>query len=650
MKSLWNDTDAALCRTDLELRSYSSKLIGADPRLVLHGGGNTSVKSRYRDRLGQDHDAIWVKASGFDLAKMGTEGFTALEIAPLLALADLDALSDADMVNECLRARFDASAATPSIEAIVHALVPFKYVDHSHADAILTISNSPGGGARFAEIFGDRVLVLPYVKPGFDLAKQFQAALSCHDFARYEAVILEHHGIFTYDVDARTAYTRMIEIVDEAEQWLEESNGRLRLSDPEPQDPLVIAHARKRVSDLAGEPVISRPSGAIEPGSVEEVSAMLRHGTLTPEHVIHNKPFPAMILEDGAGIDSFAAEYRAYFSRADDDGLQMRPPYPHWAIFSSGHARSFGVNLKRASISADVGVTTLQAMLHAKTLGGWQGLSESDLRDLEYWELEQAKLKRQPVDPRLSGKVAVVSGAASGIGAATAHALAEAGAAVVGLDLNPKIVDVMNAPGFESRVLDLTDEEAVGDTLAEVVRQYGGIDHLVLNAGIFSAGQAIEDLDDGTWENSLAVNLSMHRKMLKHAIPFLRLGVAPSVVFMASRNVPAPGPKAADYSVSKAGLTQLMRVAALELASDGVRVNALHPDAVFDTGFWTDEALQRSAERYGLSVEEYKTKNLLGLEISSADVAHAVVALCDKTLRATTGAQIPIDGGSDRVI
>jgi rhamnose utilization protein RhaD (predicted bifunctional aldolase and dehydrogenase)/NAD(P)-dependent dehydrogenase (short-subunit alcohol dehydrogenase family) len=650
VKTLWKDADAATCTTDVELRSYTSKLIGVEPKMVLHGGGNTSVTSTHTDQFGDVHDIIWVKASGFDLAKMGTEGFTALEMKPLLKLAGLDSLSDPDMVNECLRARLDTSAAAASIEAIVHALVPFKYVDHSHADAILTISNSPDGAQKFHDIYGSRVLVLPYVKPGFDLAKQFKAALEEHNFGQYEAIILENHGIFTYDEDAKQAYERMVSIVDEAEQWLIKTNGDLALSTAPKQDPLLVAKIRKEASDLAGKAVISRPSAAIPPELTKEIGQLLRNGTLTPEHVIHNKPFPAMIRADGAGLDAFAKEYHAYFKRANDDTLTMLATHPHWAIFADGNARSFGVNLKRSAISADVGATTLRAMLHAQKLGGWQGLSEQDLRDLEYWELEQAKLRRQKPDARLAGKVSVVSGAASGIGAASAAALAEAGAVVIGLDLDPRVGEQMNRLGFEGKVLDHTNEAAVAGALKHIVLEYGGIDHLVLNAGIFKSGQLIEELDDATWDQSLAINLSAHRKTLKQAIPYLRHGVDPSVVFMASRNVTAPGPGAAAYSVAKAGLTQLMRVAALELAPEGIRVNALHPDAVFDTGIWTQDALERSAKRYGMSVEEYKTRNLLGCEIGSIDVANAVVTLCDTILRATTGTQIPVDGGNDRVI
>lgn len=650
MKSLWQDSDAAKCKTDLALRAYSSKLIGQEPKLVLHGGGNTSVKSTHVDQFGDTIDIIWVKASGFDLAKMGPEGFTALDLEQIQRLGSLAKLTDPDMVNECLRARLDATAAAASIEAIVHALVPFKYVDHSHADAILTLSNSPNGSARFAEIYGSRVLVLPYIKPGFDLALQFAEALKSYDFNDYEAIILEHHGVFTYASDAKTAYESMVGIVDEAERWLIEHHGDLQLNEPVAMEALLIAETRQNASDLAGMAVVSRPAGAVPPELVTNIGSMLRHGTLTPEHVLHNKPFPAMLASDGTGMENFNSEYRAYFDRAGDESLTLLPPYPHWAIFDSGHARSFGVNLKRAMIAADVGQTTLKAMLYANELGGWNGLSEEDQRDIEYWELEQAKLTRQKANPVLSGKVAVVSGAASGIGAATARSLHKQGAAVVGLDLNPEILNSMCADGFEGRVVDLTDEVALSKALVDVVQAYGGLDILVLNAGIFQSGDFIETLSDEKWDASMAINLGAHRTVLKHAIPYLRLGIDPAIVFMASRNVTAPGAGASAYSVAKAGLTQLMRVAALELAPEGIRVNALHPDAVFDTGIWTQEVLENSAKRYNMSVEEYKTRNLLKQEISSEHVAKAVVAFCDTTFCRTTGAQLPIDGGNDRVI
>ena len=651
MDNLWNEAEAAKAGTGLDLRVYSSRLIGSDPAMVLHGGGNTSYKGIVTDRFGAERPVIWVKASGFDLGTMGAEGFTALDLPALLALAELEILSDSDMVAEVKRARLDPQAAAASIEAIVHALFPAAYVDHSHADGVLTVSNSLNGTALLREIYGPRVMILPYVKPGFDLARQMREALLSPAFAQAEAIILEHHGVFTWGDTARESYERMVEICARAETWLAGRIPSLPASQRIETDPVLIARLRGAASRLAGRALVSRPVAGVPVAEIADITRLSRHGTLTPEHVIHNKPFPAIVDDEPeTALEDFAAEYRAYVARADDAGLTPLPPHPHWALLADGAVRSFGPTLARARISADVAAANLKALRYSSRLGGWQGLAEGDLRALEYWELEQAKLRAQGALPPLVGKIAVVGGCATGIGRATAEALRDRGAVVVGLDINPAVKDHMNRPGYDSILVELTDEVKVRAAVQQVVADYGGLDILVSNVGIFRAGANIELLEDAAWDASLAVNLTSHRKLLKQAIPFLRHGVDPSVVLIGSRNVPAPGAGAAAYSVSKAGLTQLMRVAALELAPEGIRVNAIHPDGVFDTDLWTPEALATSARRYGLTVEQYKARNLMRTEVTSKDVARAVAALADATFSRTTGAQIPVDGGNDRVV
>lgn len=648
MRNLWDDHAATEAGVGLSLRAYSSQLIGSDPTLVLHGGGNTSWKTTQLDMFGTAQRVIWVKASGFDLGSMGTEGFTALTLESLLRIAELPTLSDADMVAEVKRARLNPDAAAASIEAIVHALLPAAFVDHSHADGVLTLSNA-GGRALLEQVYGDRVLILPYVKPGFDLARQIRATLS--DIGRVRGIILEHHGIFTWGETARESYDRMIELCALAEDWL--ASNLPPLPDPPTvdPDPLAIATLRGAVAQAAGHAVLSLPVGQVAPDEVAALASRARNGTLTPEHVIHNKPFPAVIGADPVpGLADFATDYRAYVARADDPALVPLPAYPHWAVTLSGTIRSFGPTLARARVSADVAEANLRALRRAGQIGHWQGLSEADLRALEYWELEQGKLRVRGAPPILSGKVAVVSGAAAGIGRACAEALRDCGAVVVGLDIDPDLHTHMNRLGYDGIHADLTDEDATAKALDRVVGDYGGLDILVSNVGIFRTGAPIEKLTDEVWDQTLAVNLTSHRKLLKCAVPFLRHGVSPAVVFIGSRNVVAPGASAAAYSVSKAGLAQLMRVAALELAPEGIMVNAVHPDAVFDTRLWTEEALETSARRYGLTVSEYRSRNLLGVEVRSQDVARAVVALVDGTFSRTTGAQVPVDGGNDRVI
>jgi NAD(P)-dependent dehydrogenase (short-subunit alcohol dehydrogenase family) len=305
--------------------------------------------------------------------------------------------------------------------------------------------------------------------------------------------------------------------------------------------------------------------------------------------------------------------------------------------------------VKEAGIIADITTHTVRAIQLAECLGGWQALPEADIFAVEYWDLEQAKLRQAATPPLHAGKVALVTGAASGIGRACAEVLQAHGAAVMALDIDPAI-EADSQADYCGRVCDVTDSQALQAAVAETVRRFGGLDMVVSNAGTFPSNSRIEAMDATVWERSLRINLSSHEQLLQACVPFLQRGLDASVVFMASKNVTAPGPGAAAYSVAKAGLTQLARVAALELAPQGIRVNVLHPDAVFDTGIWTPEVLANRARHYGLSVEEYKTKNLLQVEITSHDVAELVSAVAGPLFAKTTGAQLPIDGGNERVI
>jgi len=349
-------------------------------------------------------------------------------------------------------------------------------------------------------------------------------------------------------------------------------------------------------------------------------------------------------------VDRFAEGYRAYFERHDDGTLTRLDAAPRWALWPGHGSVSFGGSAKEVAIISDIARHTIQAIQQGEALGGWKPLSEADLFAMEYWELEQAKLKTGKRPPEMQGKIAVVTGAASGIGKACVERLVGQGVAVAALDLNPEIGSLFATPSVLGIQVDVTDAAALRQALEASVRHFGGIDYLVSNAGTFPASLMLSEMTREAWDRSLAINLTSHQTLIHLAIPYLELGIDPAILIVGSKNVPAPGPGASAYSVAKAGLTQLARVAALELGPKGIRVNTIHPNAVYDTAIWTDEVLTARAQKYGLTVPEYKTRSVLGVEVTSKEVAHLVVTMLGPAFGKITGAQVPIDGGNERVI
>ncbi|MFG0305127.1 MAG: bifunctional aldolase/short-chain dehydrogenase [Phycisphaerales bacterium JB040] len=660
MKSLWNDADAAKCADDLGLRVYSSRLLGADESLVMHGGGNTSVKSAVRDFFGDQIEALLVKGSGWDLGTIERPGFTALRLAETQRLATLDELSDLDMTRELTRQKLDPGAPSPSVEAILHAVLPAKFVDHTHTDAVVTLTNTPNGESLTRELYPD-CLVLPYVMPGFILSKQVADAIAGEDLGKYTGIVLLHHGVFTWGEDAKSSYERMIELVDRAERYLAEHGTVSHGTGEAPTDLDGLARIRKAVSSARGRAqlaVLDRSADAVGYASRDDIAEIATRGPITPDHVIRTKRVPVVIAESpGEGVPevgAYAESYRAYFEANRHDGLTMLDPAPRAGVWRRRGTLAFGSTPKECAVIADIARHTRWAIQTAESLdepnAGWAALSEQEIFDLEYWSLEQAKLKKAAPPTVHTGKVAVVTGAMHGIGRAICEQLKSDGAVVVGLDIDPRIEGELGASGMQGVVCDVTDEAGVRAGVEAAVERYGGIDIAVSNAGVFRPGERVADMTDDAWETTLRVNLTGAQRFLRHASRFLVHGVDATAIVVGSRNVAAPGPGAGAYSASKAGLTQLARVLALELAPHGVRVNTVHPDAVFDTALWTEDTLRTSAERYGLTVEQYKARNLMKREVTSADVGRLVSAMAGPAFALTTGAQVPIDGGNDRVI
>ncbi len=657
MNNSWSDKESSKFKDDLALRVYTSRLLGKEPSLVLHGGGNTSVKITETNLVGDEEEILYVKGSGWDLISIEKEGFSPVRMEHMMKLSRLKSLSDPQMVNELKTQLTNITAPGPSVETILHAILPFKYVDHTHADAVVTISNTLNGEARIREIYGNRVIVIPYVMPGFDLAKKVGRLFIENASDKTEGLILLNHGVFSFGHTAHLAYDRMIDLVDTAEKYLINNNAwnieRSLNKITSKSVHIEVAQLRKDISSVAGSPVllnITNSERGIDFSNRPDVAEIATRGPVTPDHVIRTKRIPMV----GRDVDKFKQEYISYFKTNEPNAKErktMLDATPRVVLDKEFGLCVVGKNMSEIGIISDLYEHTIECIHRAEKLGGWQALPASDIFDLEYWDLEQAKLANKGISPEFQGEVVLITGAASGIGKACVESFLERGAAVVGIDLNPSIKTISKKNNYLGLVCNVTDENAIQQTIETSVRYFGGLDMVVLNAGIFPAGKQVSALTMDEWKTVFSVNLDANLNLLRKVYPLLKL--APNngrVVIIGSKNVPAPGPGAAAYSASKAALNQLMRVLSIEWGSDGIRLNTLHPNAVFDTAIWTKEVLRSRAKHYGLSIEKYKTNNILGVEVNSIDVSELAAEMCGTLFSKTTAAQIPVDGGNDRVI
>ncbi|MCK4863832.1 MAG: bifunctional aldolase/short-chain dehydrogenase [Gammaproteobacteria bacterium] len=656
MKNLWNEEEFKNINNDVEARVYSSRLLGEDKSLVLHGGGNTSVKVTEKNLFGEEQEILYVKGSGWDLETIEAEGYAPVHLDHLKRLAELSSLPDPEMVNELVTHMTRASAPTPSVEAILHAIIPHKFVDHTHADAVVTITNSPDGEEKIRQVYGEQVIVVPYVMPGFDLARVCAEQLRDNLNSNTIGMVLLNHGIFSFGESAKQSYDRMIDLVQKAENYLQKQGAwELEIgSVPVANNPgIKLAGLRQQVSDVAGHAMImSRHSDTKTMSFVTrtDLNIIANQGPATPDHVIRTKRLPMM----GGDINAYVSEYQKYFNENEPLASERKTildPAPRVLLDAEIGMCTVGRSIKDANIVADIYKHTMRTIQRAELLGGYRALPAKDIFDVEYWDLEQAKLSKSGKLPPFSGEVALVTGAASGIGKACVDSLLARGATVVGLDINPDIKTNYNRADYLGIICDVTSEKALADALEQTANSFGGLDMLVLNAGIFPGGCKIAELKMQEWRKVMAVNLDASLALMTVSHPYLCL--APNggrVVVIGSKNVPAPGPGAAAYSASKAALNQVARIAAMEWGEDNIRINSVHPNAVFDTGIWTEEVLNSRAKHYGLTVDEYKTNNILKTEVTSHDVAELVAEMCGPLFAKTTASQVPIDGGNERVI
>jgi NAD(P)-dependent dehydrogenase (short-subunit alcohol dehydrogenase family) len=534
--------------------------------------------------------------------------------------------------------------------------MPQKFVDHTHADAVLSVTNTRDGEKRIRDIYGHRVVVIPYIMAGFDLAAYCARAFPKEATKSTIGMVLLSHGVFSFGVDARESYERMIELVSMAERYLEAKKA-WSVGLPAAQAGAFkreeAAQLRHEVSQAAGFPLLCLCNDSprlLAFARHPEVAKISQRGPATPDHVIRTKPVPML----GRDVEGFGKSYRSYFQKNEQTAKErktMLDVAPRVALDHELGLAAFGRTAKDTRIAEELYEHTVDVILRAEAIGGWRALEDRHTFDIEYWDLEQAKLKKAGSPPLFAGEVALVTGAASGIGKACVESFLKRGAAVVGLDLNSQIETLNKRPELLGITCDLTDGSAIESALDKAVRQYGGIDMLVLNAGIFPSSSPIQSIATDAWRKAMTVNVEANLLVMQRIYPLLKLAPRGGrVVVIGSKNVPAPGPGAAAYSASKAAMNQLARVAALEWAKDGIRINTLHPNAVYDTALWTEEVLASRARAYNLTVEQYKKNNLLKTEVTSKDVAELAAEMCGPLFAKTTAAQVPVDGGTEKLV
>jgi rhamnose utilization protein RhaD (predicted bifunctional aldolase and dehydrogenase)/NAD(P)-dependent dehydrogenase (short-subunit alcohol dehydrogenase family) len=678
MRSRWNDADARSAveaygrqgvAEDLALRTYTTRLLGGDPLLVLHGGGNTSVKTEMADLLGERHEVLCVKGSGWDMGTIEPAGLPAVKLAPLRKLRELEKLADEDMVNFQRVNLLDSRAPNPSVETLLHAFLPHKFIDHTHAAAVLSLVDQPNGEELVAEVYDGTMGLVPYVIPGFGLARL--AAQVYEAKPAVEGLILYKHGIFTFGADAREAYERMIAHVSRAEARLARGRRNVFAGAALPQR---IASAAEIAPILRGAVAVKPAHAGDEPKRFvldfrtnadirnyvdgEDLPGYAQRGVVTPDHIIRTKNFPLIVPAPEAGrlgdfaksvgeaVADYMARYDAMFERqnARVGGVKTKlDPSPRVVLVPGVGLYGIGATPKDAAIAADLAENAIRIVTDAEAIGRYEPLGEADLFDVEYWSLEQAKLKGAVAKP-FTGQVAVVTGAGSGIGLATAGALAAEGAAVAVLDLDRgAVTTAAEQVGGLGLACDVTDRAQTRQAFQRIAERFGGVDIVVSNAGAAWQGR-IGEVPDEVLRESFELNFFAHQTVAQEAVRILlKQGTGGVLLFNVSKQAVNPGPDFGPYGLPKAATLALMRQYAVDYGSAGIRANGVNADRV-RTGLLTDSMVASRAKARGLSEAEYMGGNLLKREVTAADVAQAFVALAKA--RSTTGHIETVDGGN----
>jgi rhamnulose-1-phosphate aldolase/alcohol dehydrogenase len=680
----WDD-GAVSALSILDGLVHRSNLLGADRSLANQGGGNTSAKETVVDHTGREVRVLWVKGSGTDLATITAAGFPGIRLDDVLPLRTRTAMTDAEMVDYLLRSAIRPDQPRPSIETLLHAFVPAIHVDHTHPDAVIALTSTPRGRELATRTFGEEIVWLDYQRPGFDMSRRIALLLEQNPAAR--AVLLEKHGLVTWGETGRESYEATIEFVSRAARAIEEAaggrfglGGRRTAAVGEGDDARLLARALPALRGALLEDAdgvvleVDRSPEAVAFASALRTTEVSQVGAPCPDHLINTKHKPLVVdwdpEKDGAdaltialrdGVAEYAAWYRAYYERNLDDETRrfpIDPAGPRVVLVPGIGIVTSGADAARARFARDLYHRAIAVEDAADALGGFLSLSESEAFAIEYWPLERYKLAQAPPRGELSGRVALVTGGASGIGRATARLLADRGAHVVVADLNTSGAEDVAAELVERygtrRALavgvDVTSEDAVVEMTRRAVLEYGGVDILVASAGLATSAPVVEtSLEE--WERNYAVLARGYFLAARETFRvLLDQGRGGSIVFVASKNALVAGANAAAYSSAKAASLHLARCLAEEGGPHGIRVNTVNPDAVIQgSSIWSSDWKAERASTYGVSEDDlqtfYKGRTKLGVAVLPEDVAEAIAFFAGPRSDKSTGNVVNVDGG-----
>ena len=679
MKSRWSDK-AARGLEGLDILVHTSRLIGQDSNLVVWGGGNSSVKVKGTDHAGRPIRILWMKGSGSDMRTIAHKQFTPLRLDDLLPLMKREAMTDDEMVAYQSKCVLEPGSPKPSIETLLHAFLPPTHIYHTHADAICALTDTPDSRALIEKVYGKNVAVIPYFRPGFLLSKKTGEAYAKNPGLR--AIILDKHGLITWGESAKEAYRETIRMITEAERFIarhkRRTGSRVIRSSSSKESRHAVAAAiapmlRGEVSRGKRMVLLYDDGPEVLPFvNSPKAKSLSQIGPFTPDHLMHTKPWPLFLEMKGSGrsdsgkikavlpkaLEQYRKRYADYFNRYKTPGVTMLDPNPRVVLIPGVGMFTTGKDRRASRIVRDIYLHTIGVIGDSAAISSYVSLPSRYLCDFEYWPMENFKLTLLPPEKELSRRIALVTGAAGGIGKAVAERLAAEGAMVILTDIDlektRKAADAINQKAGEANAaavrMDVTSESSVRKAFEEAVRAYGGLDILVSNAGI-AKSSPVDRLSLSDWDRSIAVNATGHFLVCREAVRIFKAqGLGGNIVVVATKNVLAPGKDFGAYSASKAAQVQLSRILAIEGAEDGIRVNMVNPDGVFqESGLWSKEIRAERARAHGIPIGKledfYSQRNLLKLKIYPGDVAEAVLFFASDRSSKTTGAILSVDGG-----